>query len=69
MKILARSIWSNPPLHGARIAETILTTPDIYALWLKEVKEMADRIASMRTSLVKELQKTGTKHDWTHISK
>lgn len=66
---MARSIWSNPPLHGARIAETILTTPDIYSLWLKEVKEMADRIALMRGSLVKELQATGSKHDWTHISK
>lgn len=34
LKILIRPIYSNPPMNGARIAATILTTPDLYKEWL-----------------------------------
>jgi len=44
-------MWSSPPCHGSAIAKTILGTPELYDLWLKEVKEFADRITSMRTLL------------------
>lgn len=33
LKILIRPLYSNPPVHGARIAKEILTTPDLYAEW------------------------------------
>lgn len=33
LKILIRPIYSNPPMNGARIASTILNTPDLYSLW------------------------------------
>jgi len=35
---------------------------------LADVKGMADRIISMRTSLVDNLKKEGSKRDWQHIS-
>jgi len=68
LKIIARPIWSNPPLHGARIAETILTNQELHQLWLKEVKMMADRIALMRKSLVNYLKEAGSQHEWSHIT-
>lgn len=33
LKILIRPIYSNPPMNGARIASTILNTPDLRSLW------------------------------------
>lgn len=40
VKIIIRPMYSNPPLHGARIASTILTDPKLRAQWLIEVKGM-----------------------------
>src|SRR5882724_11926204 len=33
VKIVIRPMYSNPPIHGARIATTILSTPDLYWQW------------------------------------
>lgn len=51
LKILIRPMYSNPPVHGARIVTTILGSPELRAEWLGEVKEMADRIISVRATL------------------
>lgn len=68
IKILVRPLYSNPPVHGARIASEILHNPDLNKQWLGEVKGMADRIISMRALLKKNLQDLGSKHDWSHIT-
>ncbi|XP_063053527.1 aspartate aminotransferase, mitochondrial [Engraulis encrasicolus] len=67
LKILIRPIYSNPPMNGARIASTILTTPDLYAEWLQEVHTMANRIIKMREMLVANLKKNGSSHNWQHV--
>lgn len=51
LKILIRPMYSNPPIHGARIVSTILGTPALKSEWLGDVKEMASRIISVRASL------------------
>ncbi|KLU89474.1 aspartate aminotransferase [Magnaporthiopsis poae ATCC 64411] len=68
IKILVRPMYSNPPIHGARIAAEILNTPALHQQWLGEVKEMADRIITMRALLKENLEKLGSKHDWSHIT-
>ncbi|KAL8318851.1 hypothetical protein RB601_003915 [Gaeumannomyces tritici] len=68
IKILVRPMYSNPPIHGARIAAEILNTPALHKQWLGEVKEMADRIITMRALLKENLEKLGSKHDWSHIT-
>lgn len=55
LKILIRPMYSNPPIHGARIVTTILSTPELKEIWLRDVQEMAERIITMRTSLRKNL--------------
>ncbi|KAI2653567.1 Aspartate aminotransferase, mitochondrial [Labeo rohita] len=69
LKILIRPIYSNPPMNGARIASTILTTPELYKEWLVEVKGMADRIIKMREMLVSNLKKEGSTQNWQHVER
>ncbi|KAI1361403.1 aminotransferase [Xylaria arbuscula] len=68
VKILVRPMYSNPPIHGARVASEILNNPELYQQWLGEVKEMADRIITMRALLKENLEKLGSSHDWSHIT-
>ena len=60
-------MYSNPPKHGAAIAERVLGDPALFAEWKVELRAMADRIKSMRTALHSELTRLGTPGTWTHI--
>ncbi|OCT48223.1 Aspartate aminotransferase, mitochondrial [Cladophialophora carrionii] len=68
IKILVRPLYSNPPIHGARIASEILNNEALNKQWLGEVKGMADRIIEMRALLKKNLEDLGSKHNWNHIT-
>lgn len=68
IKILVRPMYSNPPIHGARIASEILNDASLNKQWLGEVKGMAERIITMRALLKKNLEDLGSKHDWSHIT-
>lgn len=61
-------MYSNPPIHGARIAAKVLNDDALRSQWLGEVKGMADRIITMRALLKENLEKLGSKHDWSHIT-
>lgn len=69
MKISVRSNFSNPPAHGALIVTTILSNPELRAMWEEEVKEMRDRIKEMRELFVSKLSSLGVKTDFSFISK
>ncbi|KAI1797829.1 PLP-dependent transferase [Ganoderma leucocontextum] len=69
LKIVIRPMYSNPPLHGARIASTILRDSQLYGLWESEVKHMADRIIQMRDRLYDNLVSQKTPGEWNHIKK
>lgn len=49
LKILIRPIYSNPPMNGARIAATILNTPELRSLWY-DLPE-ATRVVSIGSGL------------------
>ncbi|KAI1909488.1 aspartate transaminase aat1 [Ophidiomyces ophidiicola] len=68
IKILVRPLYSNPPIHGARIASTIMNDATLNQQWLGDLKGMADRIIEMRALLKKNLEALGSKHDWSHIT-
>ena len=68
IKILVRPLYSNPPVHGARIAQKILNNPQLYQQWLQEVKAMAERIIKMRTLLKDNLKNMGSQRNWDHIT-
>jgi aspartate/tyrosine/aromatic aminotransferase len=48
LKIKIRASYSNPPIHGARLAAKILTDQDLCAEWKAELTEVTGRIKSMR---------------------
>ena len=69
LKILVRPMYSNPPVFGAKVVQTILDDPALKKEWQGEVKGMADRIIGMRTALTDGLKKAGSTRDWSHIRK
>jgi aspartate aminotransferase len=68
VKILARSMYSNPPLHGARIVATVLGDPKLKEMWQGEIATMASRIIAMRSLLKNKLIDLGSKKNWDHIT-
>lgn len=64
-----RSNYSNPPAHGAAIVTIILTDPDLYQQWDKEVADMRDRIKEMRELFVSTLKEKGVTKDYSFISR
>lgn len=50
-KFAVRTNYSSPPTHGARIAATVLTQPDLRALWLQELATMRARMKRVRQQL------------------
>ena len=68
LKVAARTLWSNPPLYGARIVQTVLGDPKLKAQWYEECAGMAHRIIAMRQALVENLKKAGSTRDWSHIT-
>ena len=69
LKVIARAMYSNPPLHGALIASTILGDPELKKQWSRRrVKGMADRIIGMRTMLRKHLEESGSTLSWKHVT-
>jgi aspartate aminotransferase len=45
LKIIARAMYSSPPIHGARIVTTVLGDAGLRAQWEKDVKEMVSNHA------------------------
>lgn len=68
LKITARSMYSNPPKHGAAVATMVLTDPELFSSWKVELKGMADRIISMRHQLKQELISLHAPGSWDHIT-
>lgn len=62
-------MYSNPPVFGAKLVQTILDDKALYAEWEREVKMMADRIITMRRLLTEGLKRAGSTRSWTHIVK
>ena len=69
VKIIIRSNYSSPPVHGARLAGKILTNPEYRVQWLNELKVVTDRMNTMRDALKAALLKNATKGNWDHITK
>ncbi|KAJ6362802.1 hypothetical protein OIU78_003070 [Salix suchowensis] len=65
---IARAMYSSPPIHGILLVSGILSDPNMKALWVKEVKAMANRIQSLRTTLRKSLEQLSSPLNWEHIT-
>lgn len=68
LKIVIRTNYSNPPIHGGAVVAAVLTNPDWRATWEKELSEMRVRIKAMRQKLVDGLKAAGVKQDMSFIT-
>ena len=65
---LVRSEISNCPLFGCRIVHTILSNPELKAMWKQDLQTMSGRIKQVRASLREEIEKGGNDvGDWSHL--
>ncbi|XP_072953025.1 aspartate aminotransferase P2, mitochondrial isoform X1 [Typha angustifolia] len=68
LKRLARPMYSNPPVHGARIVANVVGDPTLFSEWKDEMEEMAGRIKNVRQRLYDSLsQKDKSGKDWSFI--
>jgi aspartate aminotransferase len=68
LRTIIRPMYSSPPKHGSSIVKTILTSETLKPQYYLECAKMSARIQQMRTLLVEELAKAGSKHDWSHVT-
>lgn len=55
LRLIIRSIYSNPPAHGAKIVSTILNSDRLKPLWIQELQTMRQRILKMRCAFAQQL--------------
>ncbi len=67
VKQIIRGIYSMAPLHGARIAATLLASDKLKNQWLEEVSAMQQRVSTMRLALVDGLLKESKNLDFTFL--
>lgn len=68
LKPVVRTLYSNPPTHGARLVATVLGDPELRAQWETELAAMRDRIKEMRAALVEGLKAAGITDDVSFIT-
>ncbi len=68
LKIVIRTNYSTPPIHGGAVVAAVLANPELRALWERELGEMRVRIKAMRQSLVDGLKAAGVKQDMSFIT-
>ncbi len=68
LKIMIRTNYSNPPIHGGAVVAAVLNNPELRAQWEKELGDMRVRIKAMRQKLVDGLKAAGVKQDMGFIT-
>ena len=70
LKRLARPMYSNPPVHGARIVADVVGNPVLFNEWKEEMEMMAGRIKNVRQQLYNSItSKDNSGKDWSFILK
>ena len=69
LKQIIRPMYSNPPINGAKIVNTILDNNDLYRIWIEDCYEISNRIKKVRMILKNKLVQELPDHDWGHIIK
>ncbi|KAH7141053.1 aspartate aminotransferase [Dactylonectria macrodidyma] len=66
---LQRPDISTTPRFGSDVSGLVLSSSDLYSMWLDDLRQMTDRLKGMRLALYTELNQLGTPGDWTHLVK
>ena len=69
LKRLARTNYSNPPTHGAKIISTIFANQQLLQQWQGELSHMRERIQQMRHQLIAKLKEHGVEQNMDFVLK
>jgi aromatic-amino-acid transaminase len=69
LKRVIRTNYSNPPTHGGAIVAAVLSSPELRAMWERELGSMRERIRAMRTGLVDKLKARGVAQDFSFVAR
>ncbi len=67
LKRVVRANYSNPPTHGSQVVATILGTPNLRDLWIRELGDMRERMKAMRKLLVEKLKTRAPSADFSFV--
>ena len=67
LKRLARTTYSNPPTHGAKLVDLVLNQAHYFTQWDHELCQMRERIQQMRQQLVARLKAHGVRQNMDFI--
>jgi aromatic-amino-acid transaminase len=67
LKRVVRTNYSNPPTHGGKVVATVLTTPELHALWEQELGGMRERIRALRKTLVDKIHARAPGADFSFV--
>ena len=68
IKSIIRTMYSNPPLHGGKIIETVLGDADRRANWKSELAVIRNRIRDLRATFVATMQELAPNHNFQYIN-
>jgi aromatic-amino-acid transaminase len=69
LKRVVRTNYSNPPTHGGAVVSAVLDTPELRALWERELAGMRERIRAMRVGLVERLAQLVPGRDFGFVTR
>ncbi|GJQ84013.1 putative aspartate aminotransferase [Trypoxylus dichotomus] len=69
IRFIVRSMYSSPPLMGARIVTKVMEDPELMNDWRMEFQQVSARLKNIRLTLYNSLKKLGSTRDWDHILK
>ncbi|MCH6256281.1 aspartate/tyrosine/aromatic aminotransferase [Puniceicoccaceae bacterium K14] len=68
VKISIRTNYSNPPAHGGRIVEEILSDDTLRSQWVNEVADMRSRIHKVRANFATAMAEAGINRDFSFLN-
>lgn len=69
VKVIIRTLYSNPSIHGAHIVDQILSTPHLREEWEAELGGMRERIGKMRKALTSALMARSKGKDFRFLDR
>lgn len=67
IKLTIRTMYSNPPLHGGAIVDTVLNDSELRQVWETELAEIRDRILDLRAKFVQAMEAKLPERDFEYI--
>ena len=69
IKLTIRTMYSNPPLHGGAIVNTVLHDSELRKLWTSELTEIRQRILELREKFVAAMQTRVPEKNFEYINR